>query len=1040
MTSDNDSSFENDVFELNINDRNNVATDTNIHETSHSHSFHACAKAHDNAPMSDEYDNDRDNNVNISHSLSHDNDITSNLFGNMQNLRKNYLNHIMIGHLNVNSLGPKLTEIKELQNLCKIDVLVLSETKLDGSYKQEVLDIDGYSCIRQDKRSNSGGLLMYVSNDIPHSVGSINVCNNDIECLSIELNVSDDKIILLGLYKNPKTDPVLFKRFFKETCEEICESHENVVIIGDLNFNMLQDNILSSIIPTFSLTNVIKDATCFKSQQPTLIDVMLVTKRRKIIKGFSENVGISDFHNLIGGVMRLHKPAPKIKKVVVRKLSKIDYERVLADICEQELTNLMTVNEDPNVAYKTLECYLGNLLDRYAPKKVVFLKKGDFHCMSKELRKAILHRNQLRNKYYKFRTSHYLALYRIQRNKVTAIKRKEIQKYFEDKCKIGTRNKDFWKAVKPLFSKSRTKSDSIPLREDNEIITNDQKVCNIFNNFFQNIGTDIGLPENNERPLHQIIESYDNHDSVKKIKQTIKPNGRDFTLKFVSEVEIRKIIKGLSTKKAAGYDEIPALFVKKISTKLVKPLTLLMNKCIMNNTFPEQMKCANITPLFKKKDKLNKDNYRSVNLLPILSKIFERILFNQIYEYIVPMLHNYLSGFRKGHSCQDILIRMTEDWREGLDKGLTVGVIAIDLSKAFDCMPHGLLLAKLAAYGFDRESCNLMKSYLMKRKQRVKIGDTFSEWVYNIKGVPQGSILGPLLFNIFINDLLFSNFNSKIYNYADDNTLCCIEKDMHVLKDKLQSDCLSAMEWFKSNNMKANANKFQLMYISRNGQIENETLNLGDELINSSQSINVLGVEIDRQLKFNLHIDEICGQTGKQVNALKRIRHYLDKKCKMIIYNSYINSNFNYCSPIWFFTNKSNMDKLERTNKRALRFATNKESVSYENICKEENQLSVFRKCVKSIAILIFKARKGIAPSYVNELFTLHESQYEMRDNEKLILPNYNTVGYGKNSMRYYGAKLWNNIPTSIKNCSSLNTFKSAVNKWLLTCEDNKIY
>ena len=173
MTSDNVSSFENDVFEFNINDSNNVATDTNIHETSHSPSFHDCAKAHDNAPMSNEYDNDRDNNVNISHSLSHDNDITSNLFGNMQNLRKNYLNHIMIGHLNVNSLGSKLTEIKELQNLCKIDVLVLSETKLDGSYKQEVLDIDGYSCIRQDKRSNSGGLLMYISNDIHQKTTTI---------------------------------------------------------------------------------------------------------------------------------------------------------------------------------------------------------------------------------------------------------------------------------------------------------------------------------------------------------------------------------------------------------------------------------------------------------------------------------------------------------------------------------------------------------------------------------------------------------------------------------------------------------------------------------------------------------------------------------------------------------------------------------------------------------------------------------------------------------------------------------------------------
>ena len=360
----------------------------------------------------------------------------------------------------------------------------LSETKLDDSFKQATLDIEGYSCVRQDKRSNSGGLLTYIAKDIPFSVGKINLCNDDIECTSIELIIADEKILLLSMYKNPRMEPGSFKVIFEETCEKVSETHDNVVIIGDLNFNMLQDNMLSIIMPSFNLTNVINQVTCYKSNQPTLIDIMLVTKRRKILKSFSENTGISDFHNMIGGIFRVHKPAPKTKKLTVRKVSQINYDVVFSQISEDYVTQMLNTASDINEAYERLHDLLSKVLDKHAPKKQIVIRKNDFQCMTKELRKAILYRNQLRNKYYKYRSSHYLSLYRLQRNRVTAIKRKEVSSYFTEKCKEGTRNKDFWKAVKPLFSKSRTKSDSIPLRENGELITEDLRVCNIFNDFF----------------------------------------------------------------------------------------------------------------------------------------------------------------------------------------------------------------------------------------------------------------------------------------------------------------------------------------------------------------------------------------------------------------------------------------------------------------------------------------------------------------------------------------------------------------------------
>lgn len=953
------------------------------------------------------------------------------LFAEVQNIRIDHQKQIIISHLNVNSMGKKFSEIKEMQNTCKIDVLVLSETKLDGSYRQNTLEIEGYCITRQDKRSNSGGLMAYISKDIPHSQGSFSMCNDEMEYMSLELHISDDPIMLLCMYKNPRTDPVIFKRYFEEVFEQMSEKFDNIIVIGDLNFNMFNDNMLSAMMPSLNLTNVIKDATCFKSSQPTLIDVMLVTKRRKLMKSFSVNTGISDFHNLIGGVLRMHKPAPKTKKLYIRQLSKINYEQVLSDMSIQELSNLIELSPSANTACDALQSHLIRLLDKYAPKKLKIIKKTDFHCMSKELKRAIMHRNKLRNRYYKYRTVESLDSYRTQRNRVTEIKRKAINKYFEEKCKSGTKNKDFWRAVKPLFSKSRTKADSIPLRENGEIITDDKVVSNIFNTFFQNIGSDIGVPENNDKPLSEIFSQYKHHPSVKMIAdEIIRGPGRKFTFRFVTEKETALTIKSLSSKKAAGYDELPTSFIKRISTKLVKPLNLLINRCILEKLFPKKLKKANITPLYKKKDKLNKDNFRSVNLLPVISKIMERLMHNQIYEHMADLFHNYLSGFRRGHSCQDVLIRMTEDWRESLDNGLAVGVIAIDLSKAFDCMPHGLLLAKLNAYGFDKDSCELMKSYITHREQRVKIGETYSSWVRNIKGVPQGSILGPLLFNIFINDFLYFSFNSKIYNYADDNTLCCTDINEIELNNKLKTDCLTAMKWFENNNMKANANKFQLMFLNRNSTM-NSIIEVGDSKIKSTSSINILGVELDNSLKLDKHINEICSKVGKQINALKRIKHNLDKECKKIIYNSYINSNLGYCSVIWAFANATNMGKLENTNKRALRFVTNS-NLSYEEICAQGRELKIKNRCMKSVAITMYKIKNGMAPQYITELFTAQGSHYEMRDTDKLRLPAFKTVSYGKNSLRYFGANLWNTIPVEIKTHSSLNTFKSAITRWLL--------
>lgn len=961
--------------------------------------------------------------------------VTNNM-NEVKGLKQNYQNNLIIGHLNVNSLRWKFNELSYLLVESRFEVMVLSETKLDSSQRDALYEIPDYALYRQDKRSNSGGLIIYVSKNIPSTKGRIGLINDDIEYMSVELNCKGNNILIVGIYKNPKMKPDEFKRCFKKLCEEIFDTHEHVIIIGDLNFNMLQTNTLSQMCPILNLTNIINEPTCFKSNNATLIDVMLVTKRRKFIKGFSIDTGISDFHNLIGGILRQHTPIPARKIIQYRKLSDIDYHEVNQELMEANLA-IMTMNEiNGDSAFTKLHNTLISILDKHAPKKQKTIKRNDFHCMSKRLKKAILKRNQLRNKFFKYRSSHFLALYRKQRNEVTLLKREEIKKYFKEKCKGSTKNKDFWKTIKPIFSRSKTKNDNIPLQEGNRLVTDCLEACQIFNKFFSEIGSDIGSPENNQRPIEDIIDSYENHSSIRMIRNKINHSLANVEFREVSENEVRKAIKNLSTKKAAGYDEIPIKFIKMTSRQLTGPVTIIVNKCIQQNLFPECMKLANITPIYKKKDKLNKDNYRSVNLLIALSKIFEKLLSDQMCEHMKALFHSYLSGFRKAHGCQDILTRLTEDWRQALDNGDSIGVVAIDLSKAFDCMPHGLLLAKLHAYGLSINACLLLKSYLVNRKQRVKIGNTYSDWIFNIKGVPQGSILGPLLFNVFINDFLYYDLNAKVYNYADDNTLSYSDSNVNDIKLKLEADCIKAMEWFQDNNMKANADKFQLMILNRHESNADHCVTIGNSIIHATPSITILGIEFDNKLKFEKYVTEVCNQTGKQINALKRIRNYLDKPCKTVIYNSYISSNFNYCPVVWMFANKTNMEKLEKINKRALRFVVNNDEANYEDICKNEEILNINRRCIKSAAIQMFKIKMQTAPQYLQELFTRRESRYERRDTDLFNIPRFKTINYGKKSFRYYGAKVWSAIPRDIKEINSLQNFKSALTRWLLNTEN----
>ena len=355
----------------------------------------------------------------------------------------------------------------------------------------------------------------------------------------------------------------------------------------------------------------------------------------------------------------------------------------------------------------------------------------------------------------------------------------------------------------------------------------------------------------------------------------------------------------------------------------------------------------------------------------------------------------------------------------------------MDLSKAFDCLPHNLLLSKLHAYGLQQNSCLLIKSYLQNRLQRVKIGSHKSDWALLKAGVPQGSVLGPLLFNIFINDLFYQlKSHCTLHNYADDNTLCYSNSNVDTLKNELMRCTDIAVTWFDNNCMKANPEKFKCMFIGKKCELKDIAFNIGGNNISSECFVKLLGVHLDNDLNFDKHVSTLCLRAARQVRALGRIAKYLDLKGRIDVYNAFISSNFRYCDIIWHFCSAKSTYNIEKLNKRALRVTLNDFISCYSTLLDKMQSTPLFTQRIRSIACEVFKSLHKLNPKFMHDIFRTSAHDYNTRDRSKCVLPIVSTQMFGINSFSFQGAKIWNSIPAGTKASGSVYEFKDKLLEW----------
>ena len=604
---------------------------------------------------------------------------------------------------------------------------------------------------------------------------------------------------------------------------------------------------------------------------------------------------------------------------------------------------------------------------------------------------------------------------------------KENQKsYFESlNTKKITDNRTFWKTVVPLFTNKASRGEKIILTEAEKHISDDEKICNIFNNFFSKVVSDLKKPDyykyfsqENTCSLSTIIETFEKHPSILNVKK--RKLVSVFSFRKTTQKEVLKVIQDLNAKKSCQTSDTPTKIIKLNCDIFSNLIYKHFNCCIDKGEFPNDLKHADIVPIYKK-NKCKKENYRPVSVLSNLSKIYEKLMYNQLYEYFDNILFPSQCGFRKGYSAQHCLLVMIEKFKEAIDRGYEFGALLTDLSKAFDCINHPLLIAKLYNYGVSPLSINLIFSYLNNRTHRTKINNCFSERSIIEHGVPQGSILGPLLFNIDLIDLFYECEESNIASYADDTTPYSCARDTQTVISELKSISSKLFHWFQYNHLKANPGKCHLLLSSKTPT----DVSIGDASIKTSTKETLLGILIDSELSFDQHISSICSKASKKLHALGRIASFMSFNKRRTLMKAFIESQFNYCPLIWMFHSRTMNNKINRIHERALRLVYSDHVSSFDELLKKDRSVSIHHRNIQSLAIELYKFLHGLSPSIMKNVFHFNTNiPYNLRSRSELYSRNPKTVKYRTKTISYLAPKIWSLVPNAIKNSKSLDVFK----------------
>lgn len=501
-----------------------------------------------------------------------------------------------------------------------------------------------------------------------------------------------------------------------------------------------------------------------------------------------------------------------------------------------------------------------------------------------------------------------------------------------------------------------------------------------------------------------------------------------FKFKCVSVETLLSVVKTFKNK-ANKNDNITTQVLKDSMDYMGFFWTSIINNSLRTGFVPNAWKISNIIPIPKIKNTFKAEEFRPINVLPIHEKLIECIVKNQLNEHIknCNFLIETQSGFRERHSCETALNCVISSWKDALENGEIIISVFLDFKRAFETVDHEILLMKLKSYGIDGVENDWFRSYMENRKQQTNFENEISNCRENTYGVPQGSVLGPLLFILYINDIQNALENCKINLFADDALLTYSSKDYNSAVLKVNSDLKLIHTWLNANKLKLNINKTKFMTLSYKPVITRNVIAINDDAIEQVTTFKYLGVVIDNKLTFKDHIEKIIKKVSSNVGLLYRLSPKLTKSARLTIYQSVIKPHLEYCSSVLFLCNNCDVNKLQVLQNKAMRIILKRNRRS--NVCvmlKDLNWLSVKQLIVFKVMLFIYKMRSGLLPNYlctkIEYNYTIYNSR-SLRNRENFRLPNLKKSA-SQNSVFYKGVKMFNLLPYNIKTAINVNQFK----------------